>query len=222
MEAAELTRASARTSGKEADFFHTIESRIGGGTDPQTRYQTNAVHTSLMVLDPDIIVTTNYDKLLEQATDNGYRVHPYESETLARDIRAGNPCIIKLHGSLDNSSRIILTRSDYSRLRVEGAHVLEVLQALFLTRTAFFVGYSMGDPDVQLLLENVFGARGQVAAHFLLGEKGMPEYQREVFEYCYGTSLISFAKGDFAEMARMLELLGQAVAQERSTTASPA
>ena len=161
-----------------------------------------------MTLEPEIIVTTNYDKLLEAATKNGYNVHAYTSTSFGRDVRSGNPSIVKVHGSIDDGPKIILTRSDYARLRREGAEVLEVLQALFLTRTALFVGYSMGDPDMQLLLENVLGARGQVSADYLLGSKALPEYQRDVFDFCYGTTLVSFADGDYAEMARMVELLG--------------
>ena len=76
--------------------------------------------------------------------------------------------LVKIHGSVDDATNLVMTRSDYARLRRLGAHVLEVLQALFLTKTALFVGYGFGDPDVQLLLENVMGARGEVAAHYLL------------------------------------------------------
>ena len=123
--------------------------------------------------------------------------------------------LVKIHGSVDDATNLVMTRSDYARLRRLGAHVLEVLQALFLTKTALFVGYGFGDPDVQLLLENVMGARGEVAAHYLLTSKAIPEYVKDTYEYCFGTTVIGFADGDFAEMTRMIELLGEAVEARR-------
>lgn len=216
LEAAELIRARAKAAGKEEDFLHLIAQLTSGGTAERDKFKPGPLHDSLMTLEPEIIVTTNYDKLLERATNNGYNVHAYTSTSLGRDVRSGNPSIVKVHGSIDDGSKIILTRSDYARLRREGAEVLEVLQALFLTRTALFLGYSMGDPDIQLLLENVLGARGQVAAHYLLSSKALPEFQRDVFEYCYGTTLVPFADGDYAEMAHMVALLGTEVQSQRA------
>lgn len=165
--------------------------------------------------EPEVVVTTNYDRVIERATRNGYNVHSYESSTLGRDVRSGTPVLVKVHGTVDSASKIILTRSDYSRLRREGAHALEVLQALFLTRTALFVGYSFSDPDIHLLLENVLGARGDVAAHYLLTSDTIPLHQRDVYKYCYGTAVVTFGKQDYKEMNRMLELLAEAVEARR-------
>lgn len=36
---------------------------------------------------------------------------------------------------------------------------------------------------------------------------GVPTYQREIYQYCYGTATVTYADGDYAEMKRMLELL---------------
>ncbi len=88
---------------------------------------------------------------------------------------------MKLHGTVDDESQIVLTRSDFSRVRRDGAHVLEVLQSLFLTRTAIFVGYGFADPDIQLIFENILGARGGPAAHYWLTGDKMPS-QRVILE----------------------------------------
>lgn len=215
LDGAELLRARARADGKEEDFLHQIAALTDGGPAAAEQFQPADLHNSLMMLAPDVVVTTNYDKVLERATANGYHVHAFTSDALGRDVRSGNPVIVKVHGSVDDGSKLVLTRSDYARLRRTGAEVLEVLQALFLTRTALFVGYSMGDPDIQLLLENVLGARGAVAAHYLLGSKALPEYQRETYEFCYGTTVVSYADGDFAEMRKMVALLGAEVEARR-------
>jgi hypothetical protein len=85
--------------------------------------------------------------------------------------RSGLPLI---HGTVDKVDEIVLSRTDYSRLRLHGAQALEVLEALLLTRTALLVGYGLRDPDVQLLFENVFGARDETPAHYILTPDNVP------------------------------------------------
>lgn len=206
LDAAELLRTQSRKTSKEQDFLQLIADTTDGGSKASELYNPSSLHEVLLRLDPNVIVTTNYDRLLERASKNGFNVHSYDSPDLARDIRVGTPTLVKVHGSVDAPSKLILTRSDYSRLRLTGTKVLEVLQALFLTRTALFVGYSFSDPDIHLLLENVLGARGEVAAHYILTSDTLPSHQREVYNYCYGTAPITYRAGDFSEMRRMLEL----------------
>lgn len=216
LEAAELIRVRARSQAKEDDFLQRIAEVTDGGRKVENQYQPSHLHETLLGLDPYVLITTNYDRILERATRNGYNVHSYGSTTLGRDIRLGVPVLVKVHGSVDSTSEIVLTRSDYTRLRREGAQALEVLQALFLTKTALFVGYSFSDPDIQLLLENILGARGDIAAHYLLTSKAVPAYQKELYQYCYGTSIVAYSDGDYAEMGRMLELLLAQVEANRS------
>ncbi len=215
LEAAELLRARARSQSKEQDFLQRIANVTDGGKKPTEQYKPDVIHDAVLRLEPEVLATTNYDRILERASRNGYNVHTYESPTLAADVRSGTPVLIKLHGTVDSASQIILTRSDYARLRREGVHVLEVLQALFLTRTALFVGYSFNDPDIHLLLENVLGARGEVPAHYLLTSDTIPDYQRDVYKYCYGTAVVTFGDSDYEEMRRMLQLLGAEVEARR-------
>lgn len=217
LEAAELIRGRARSQAKEDDFLQRIAEETDGGPRTEDQYQPSQLHETLLGLEPNVLVTTNYDRILERATKNGYNVHPYGSTTLGRDIRLGAPVLAKVHGSVDSTSEIVLTRSDYTRLRREGAHALEVLQALFLTKTALFVGYSFSDPDIQLLLENILGARGDIAAHYLLTSKAVPQYQKELYQFCYGTAIVAYADGDYVEMGRMLELLLMQVEADRAS-----
>lgn len=215
LEAAELIRARAQSRAKENDFLQKIAEVTDGGRKANDQYQPSQLHETLLGLEPDVLITTNYDRILERASQNGYNVHSYGSATLGRDLRLGVPVLVKVHGSVDSASEIVLTRSDYTRLRREGAHALEVLQALFLTKTALFVGYSFSDPDIQLLLENILGARGDIAAHYLLTSKSVPQYQRQLYQFCYGTATVNYADGDYVEMGRMLELLRAQVEANR-------
>jgi hypothetical protein len=219
LEAAELLRVKAKAKGKEQDFLSLIAEQTDGGQRTEQQFQPSSLHGTLLRLDPHVLITTNYDKILERATSNGYKLHMYNSTNLGSELRAGSPLLIKIHGTVDHSQDLILTRSDYTRLRREGAHALEVVQALLLTRPALFIGYSFSDPDVHLILENILGATGSVPSHYLLTGDSIPQHVREIYGYCYGTSVVSFTSGDFGEMNRMLELLAEAVEIRKSASA---
>jgi hypothetical protein len=136
----------------------------------------------------------------------------YKDEDVGYDVRTGTPVLLKIHGSVDSQQNLILTRSDYSAIRREGARSLEVFQALLLTKTSLFVDYSLSDPDIQLLLENNFGSRGDHGAHYLLCPKGMPSYQKAVMDSSYGIAPVFHAPNDFAEAEQMIALLAQMAA----------
>jgi len=213
--AAELVRSKVRAAGLDHDYMKLIAAETDGGPKADSQFQPVALHETLLRLDPGIIVTTNYDRIFERASNHGYSVHSFDSKDLGFDLRQGTPVLVKIHGGVDHSPQLILTRSDYSRLRREGARALEALQALLLTRMVLFVGYSFSDPDIHLLLENVLGATGDPPSHYILTGSGTPTHVREVYRYSYGTSLIEFKAGDYAEMHRMLELLADEVELRR-------
>lgn len=217
LEAAEALKTHARSKSKEQDFLEMLVTLTDGGAHADRQFQPGKLHDTLLRLDPFVIVTTNYDRILERATNNGFNVHHSEFDNLAQDVRTATPLILKIHGTVDRKNGMVLTRSDYTRLRREGATALEVLQALLLTRTALFVGYSFSDLDIQLLLENALGARGGAAAHYLLTSTSTPAHLREVLKFSYGTTLVTHKADDYAEMARMLELLAESVETLRAS-----
>jgi hypothetical protein len=207
LDAAELLKSQAAARSRQTDFLKFVSKAVDGR--PGHNFQPRAFHDALLELDPPVIVTTNYDSILERASRNGFRVKTYKDDDVGYDVRTGTPTLIKIHGSVDAQQKLILTRSDYSSIRLEGARALEVFQALLLTRTSLFVGYSFSDPDIQLLLENNFGSRGDAGAHYLLCEAGMPNYQVAILDSSYGTKPIFHKAGDFDEAERMLVLLGK-------------
>jgi DNA polymerase elongation subunit (family B) len=221
LEAAQYLKMQARGSAKESDFLSTIAEATDGNSQGGGNFMPSKFHDTLLRLNPDIIVTTNYDKILERASASGYKVHDYASTAIGRLVRSGQPLIIKIHGSIDDPDGIILTRADYARLRKQGSDALEVLQALFLTRTALFIGYSLNDPDIQLVLENVLGARDEPISHYMLASKDVKEYQRDVLRYCYGTDIVSYRPGDYEEMFKMLVLLADLVDAKVASRALP-
>ncbi len=213
LDAAELTKQEAKRLSREQDFFNHVRAAVDG--KPTANYQGSEWHDSIVKMEPDLIVTTNYDKIIERATSGGYSTHDYKSERVAGDVRRKVPTLLKIHGSVDAIEDIVFARTDYTRLRLHGVHALTVLQALFMTRTALLLGYTLRDPDIQLLFENVFGGRNESPAHYMLTSDSLPDYERDVLRYSYGVSAITYKAGDFGEALGMLQELSDFVQSSR-------
>lgn len=170
-----------------------------------------------MSLDPRTIVTTNYDKVLERLFSDGYTYLTYKSDNIAASIRQGRPIVLKLHGTVDDPAGMILTRLDFSHLRRSGNQALAVLEALALTRTVLFLGYSLHDPDLHLILENQFGASGATVGHYLLAHsRAVSDEQRNVFSSAFGVEVLKYSGDPSRGFIEALERLTADVDEQRA------
>jgi hypothetical protein len=115
------------------------------------------VHELLVSLDFPIIYTTNYDRNLENAFK--LRGRKFAKIVDVRDIAkttGGETQIIKLHGDFDDDRSIVLTETDYyDRLSFESPLDIK-LRSDALARTVLFIGYSLSDINVRLLLHKLW------------------------------------------------------------------
>ena len=216
LDAAELIKQSAVQAGKQADFLESVRSATDGPTG--NPYKPGKIHLKLIEeLAPRLIVTTNYDKVIERASEGGYNVHRPGDRNLGADVRTGIPALIKPHGTVDDLSNIVLTRSDYATIRHEAADMYRVMEAMFLTKTCFFIGYSFQDPDLMLLLENSFAGKGRDGAHYWLAPDNGPAYLKQLFQQHYGVEMITYDPvDDHREMVGMLNALCLTVSGQRT------
>ena len=124
---------------------------------PDERLSTSKVHELIVALNFPIIYTTNYDRNLESA----FRLRGQKFNRIVdvRDIakvREGATQIVKLHGDFDDDRSIVLTETDYyDRLSFDSP--LDVkLRADALGKSILFVGYSLSDINVRLLLHKLW------------------------------------------------------------------
>jgi hypothetical protein len=110
------------------------------------------VHQLLASLPAREALTTNYDTLFERAwQDAGRKPAVLPKSGTAR----GHEWLLKLHGSIDDPKRLVLSRADYLRFEGEGAALAGMVHAMLLTRHLLFVGYSMSDDNFHRIVHQV-------------------------------------------------------------------
>ena len=139
-------------------------------------YQHAQIHENIFRLDSRIVATPNFDKIHETLANHRARgsiivKHNYDPD-VADAIRDDGRLILKVHGSIDSPNRLIFTRSEYARARIEHRTFYQVLDALAMTHTFIFVGCGVSDPDVALLLEDAFFRHPASRGHIMLIPRG--------------------------------------------------
>lgn len=147
--ACELAKASI-----EADEWSTlVYNEFSQVADP------SELHKSLISLDQRIVITTNFDKLIENTWSNlsGGTRYP----TLLTDINGDvfqilkneRDYIIKIHGTVDVPESMIFDKTDYAKRVFFNWSYNEFIETLLLSYTFLFVGFSMADPAITLIIE---------------------------------------------------------------------
>jgi len=109
-------------------------------------------HALLACLPVREIVTTNYDRLFELASEGvGQRVAVLPHMAVAGTER----WILKMHGCVTHPDDIVLTREDYIRYAERRAALAGIVQALLITRHMLFVGFSLEDDNFHRIVDAV-------------------------------------------------------------------
>lgn len=189
------------------------------------RYKPSKMHESILEIDPKIIITTNYDDIYDSfcrtgAAHEGYNVSKYYDSHIISDLRSPVRLIIKAHGCISDASQIVLTKSEYFRVRQRYASFYKVLDSLFLTHTILFLGYSLTDPDIQLVLENVNIAAPSAHPHYFVTGNNINNAIKLSNKSAYNIEFIEYLSGDFTELNDGLFDLSESVKDHRLTNPS--
>lgn len=120
--------------------------------------------SAIFDVNPAHIITTNYDKLLESSKNifcEQYQVIVHDKDLL--NANKGK-YIIKMHGDISEASSIVLKEQDY--LDYSQTHVLIELfiKSLLTDHIVLFLGYSLNDYNIKLILSWLNYMRSQNGA----------------------------------------------------------
>lgn len=167
--------------------------------------------------------TTNYDELFERAANGKVARLPWDS-SIVSDSPAMARYLTKLHGCVSHPQSIVLTRKDYMRYR-EGREALRgIIHDLLLTTHIVFVGFSMTDENLHLIIDETRRCLETKAGEDPEGEFGtiLSLLDNEMFRHLWDQDFVvtSFGKTWGERPAWMhdcfLDCIGATVAKEKS------
>jgi hypothetical protein len=149
-------------------------------------YKQATIHEHIFKLDSRIVLTPNFDKIYEsyvQSIDNTVKTKRYFDDDIASSLNGNKRVILKTHGTIDSPDKLIFTKSEYAKARIENRLFYEMLEALALTHTFLFIGAGLNDPDIRLLLEDTFFKHKAVTPHyFLIANKIIDKEEKNIIE----------------------------------------
>ena len=165
------------------------------------------------------VITTNYDFLLESAYFSRRRQTLRTSTPTTSAIQlsrgGGEPHLFKLHGSLDDLGNIVFGRADYRQLNLHNGRLYEYLMRLFIQNSVLFLGYSLTDPDLTTLLDNMREAydRSVPNCYALVTKETISEFRGGRLAKNYNLHTIPYDPSDAShpEVLEFLRGLGRAV-----------
>jgi SIR2-like domain len=108
----------------------------------------------------------------------------------------------------------VLARSSYYTARRDYQGFYQLLDALFLTHTLLFVGASITDPDIQLVLENANISAPSAHPHYALVEKTRHASIKAAIKKTHNLELIEYPRGKHnVALAAMIDLRDKVIGQ---------
>lgn len=138
-------------------------------------FKPNILNDLIVSLNPEHIITTNYDHLMDH----------YEYEVIKSDAdllkTKTNHYLIKMHGDIDDLENIVFKEDDYLKYSHTHALIELYIKSLLIDHTFVFVGYSLNDYNLKTFLSwiDYLGQEKKVKdnmhSHFLITNDILPE-----------------------------------------------
>jgi hypothetical protein len=169
-----------RGAAGDARYFEFLQSQFG--TDEGDAAALTPSHAELVRLPIPELFTTNYDELIELTFKQaGVEL---EVSSTAQEFREHQPThpdrhLIKLHGTISRPETIVLTRDDYAASRKSRTEMFEHLAHEVHYVSFLFVGFSLSDPNFNVIRDDARLAMGEnLPASYLAQERPDPIVRR--------------------------------------------
>ncbi|WP_436866091.1 SIR2 family protein [Staphylococcus pseudoxylosus] len=150
----------------------------------KTEFEDEFIHMKKARKNIGSIVTTNYDKLVE----NLFEFNPL----IGNQILLSNPygSVYKIHGCVSQPDKIVLTSEDYNKFNTSYELIRAQLLSLFIHNPIIFLGYSINDENIRDILETIYkyvdvnsDLSERIRRNFLLVEFDEGSKNKEVVEH---------------------------------------
>ncbi|MHC5202185.1 SIR2 family protein [Myroides sp. LJL119] len=150
------------------------------------------LHELIFELNPQHIITTNYDYFFEDVINNKGLPFSVVSKDIDLPYAGHKNLLIKYHGDFQNQN-IVFKETDY--LEFSKNHTLKEIfvKSLFSNKVILFIGYSVGDINLKLLIRDIqfILNKHHQRAYFLSHKESLSSSQIKYFENL-GINIISY------------------------------
>lgn len=100
------------------------------------------------------IITTNYDRMIEESQDNhNYRIIiEIPDNGIQGNYNKNATNIFKIHGDIENPQSIILTQDDYDNYFEKHPEMLKYIERIFSENSILILGYRLNDYNIRSLM----------------------------------------------------------------------
>lgn len=163
-------------------------------------YTPNELHRSIVDLGTDLIITTNYNKLLEATFVECGKFVDVICEDKDFTYSMNSKKLIKMHGDLDRGN-IVLKEDDYINYSQNFCLIENFLKSIIGSHTLLFIGYSLSDYNVKQIFSwvKMILKEDFQNAYFLYSEGTARDYEKEYYKNI-GVNLIELDKLEIGDI----------------------
>lgn len=173
------------------------------------------IHQLIVSLPLAGIITTNYDLLLTKADKARYFNTPATPKTTLLGNQRREHFLLHLHGHVEDPETIVLTRSSYDQIVLDGSRVRKFLSGVFQAHVVLFIGFGFADSHIDDVLRDLKhdDEIGGSSVFALIPSPGPDRVQQAIRESQYVNPIYLIDRGDHGtpELIEWLEGLRNAV-----------
>ena len=187
----------------------------------ETKPKPASVHDALVEMkNLQFVLTTNYDTLLERAFRNenpDISVCTFkDGGEIQRRLAKREFFILKAHGDAAKPGNgVVLTDADYRNLIFNQRAYQSLLSSMFTMYSVIFVGASLADPEIRLLLSYIrdsFSAGSGPTHYAAMAQEDITDVEAARWFKDFNVSFIPISKADnYAELPELLRALHKSV-----------
>lgn len=186
--------------------------------------ETSEAHKQLISLNPRMLITTNYDHLIEDSyasiIGRNLTVMKYtEADYVQRRLQEhsdSRPFLFKIHGDIEDAANIVLSETDYRRLLYDSHGYKSILSSLFLHYVVVFIGFALNDPELVQTLQQIRHAlkEGNQPDYALCESGSFSEIEARRFRNDFGVEILSYPAGKNHEgIVKFLRMLNRSLSK---------
>lgn len=109
-----------------------------------------------MLLKTQIILTTNYDKFIEDSynSESDHKITKYLGQKGFFQDTYGYAELYKLHGSVESPNEIVITEDDYAKFDENSVLISAKIISMMMNSPIIFMGYSLTDINVRKIIKD--------------------------------------------------------------------